>query len=158
MTYAPHRTTLATPIGTIILMGDDAMLTSVTIDPQAEPATAGTALPADSPVMRAATQLRDYFGGARRDFDLPLQPLRSIRGEALRAAIASVPYGQTISYGALARLCDSGPRAMGQACRRNPFPIIIPCHRITSSAGPDYYSGGDGVRTKIWLNEFERRG
>jgi methylated-DNA-[protein]-cysteine S-methyltransferase len=74
----------------------------------------------------------------------------------LRAGIAGVPYGETLTYGALARLIDSAPRAVGQACKRNPFPIIIPCHRVTSASGPEHYSGGAGISTKAWLLDFEQ--
>lgn len=155
MTYAPQAMTLATPIGTILLQGNETELTGVTIGVDAG-VQSGDDLPTDSPVMRAAEQLREYFAGQRQDFDLPLARLKSARGQALRAAIASLPYGHTMTYGALAKLHDSGPRAVGQACRRNPFPVIIPCHRVTSSAGPEYYSGGSGVDTKAWLNAFER--
>ena len=105
----------------------------------------------------ASAQLAEYFAGKRRDFDLPLQPARSDRGTALRLGIAAIGYGETASYGALAKALDSGPRAVGQACRRNPFPIVIPCHRVTSASGPEHYSGGDGVATKSWLLAFERR-
>jgi methylated-DNA-[protein]-cysteine S-methyltransferase len=45
---------------------------------------------------------------------------------------------------------------VGQACRRNPFPIIIPCHRVTSTSGREFYSGGEGPRTKAWLIAFEK--
>ena len=60
-----------------------------------------------------------------------------------------------MTYGELAANCGSVARAVGGACKSNPFPIIIPCHRVTSAAGPEYYSGGDGPRTKTWLLDFE---
>ena len=97
-----------------------------------------------------------YFAQKLQDFDLPLRPLVSKRGEVLRGGIASVPYGETLTYGSLAVQLDSAPRAVGQACKRNPFPIIIPCHRVTSTAGPEYYSGGAGASTKSWLIDFEK--
>lgn len=157
MTYAPHITTLATPIGSIIITGDDKALHSIRISSDEDDAVVSTG-PASSPVMKAAAQLRSYFDGALRAFDLPLIPLKSPRGEALRDAIASVPYGETITYGALAAAHDSGARAVGGACRRNPYPIVIPCHRVTSSHGsPEHYSGGDGPRTKAWLITHEAR-
>jgi methylated-DNA-[protein]-cysteine S-methyltransferase len=103
----------------------------------------------------AARQMRDWFAGKRRAFDLPLAPLASDEGARLRAGIAEIPYGETLTYGALGERVGSVARAVGQACKTNPFPIIIPCHRVTSSAGPEYYSGGDGPRTKTWLLDFE---
>jgi methylated-DNA-[protein]-cysteine S-methyltransferase len=157
MTYAPHMTTLATPIGSIIITGDTRAVHSIRIGPEADDAVVCIA-PADSPVMLAASQMRSYFDGVLHEFDLPLAPLPSARGEALRAAIASIPYAETMSYGALAKAHDSGARAVGGACRRNPLPIIIPCHRVTSSNGaPEHYSAGDGPDTKAWLLAHERR-
>ena len=73
----------------------------------------------------------------------------------LRDAIRAIPYGAQRSYGAVARTIDSGPRAIGQACRRNPMPIVIPCHRVTATGGIGFYSGGKGVETKIWLLQHE---
>jgi methylated-DNA-[protein]-cysteine S-methyltransferase len=80
----------------------------------------------------AAAQLADYFAGRRTDFDLPLAPTRSRRGDELRAAIRGIGYGSTLSYGMLARIAQSGPRANGQACARNPLPFIVPCHRVVA--------------------------
>lgn len=165
MTYAPHMTTLATPIGAVIITGDANAVHSVRISADGdEPALSiGAAKtpaepPANSPTMVAARQISEYFDGTRRAFDLPLVPLPTERGEYLRAAISSIPYGSTATYGALARAHESGARAVGGACRRNPYPIIIPCHRVTSSNGAaENYSGGNGARTKLHLIAHEAR-
>lgn len=156
MAYALHHATLQTPVGMILLEGDERALSAVHILSDGEATPAATA-PSNSPVMIAARQLLEYFAGTRQRFDVPLAPLASPRGEALRHGMAAIPYGHSMSYGALAKLLDSAPRAVGQACRRNPFPIIIPCHRVHSSAGPEYYSGGNGITTKAWLVDFEHR-
>lgn len=154
MTYAPRSTRVATPVGTVEIEAEGATLSGIRIVPTM---AADAAPPADPLLAMASAQLAEYFAGKRRDFDLPLQPARSDRGTALRLGIAAIGYGETASYGALAKALDSGPRAVGQACRRNPFPIVIPCHRVTSASGPEHYSGGDGVATKSWLLAFERR-
>jgi methylated-DNA-[protein]-cysteine S-methyltransferase len=73
----------------------------------------------------------------------------------LRAAICTIPHGQTARYGALAAQIGSGARAVGQACARNPIPVIIPCHRVLASNGLGNYSGGGGIRTKQWLLAHE---
>lgn len=154
MPYAPVSAKIATPIGMVVIAAENETLLSVRIISEISAEQHDTG----SPVLdRAVTQMRAYFAGQRRDFDLPLMPLASVRGTALRAGIISVGYGQTLTYGALAHKIDSGPRAVGQACRRNPFPIVVPCHRITSAgSAPENYSGGDGITTKAWLNAFER--
>jgi methylated-DNA-[protein]-cysteine S-methyltransferase len=144
---------ILTPIGVVELVADSEMLVSVRIDP------AGTTECHDvsNPILDDATsQMRAYFAGTRKSFDLPLHSLPTERGQALRAGIASIPYGETLTYGALAKKHASAPRAVGQACKRNPFPIIIPCHRVTSATGPENYSGGAGVETKAWLLDFEQ--
>ncbi|MBU6207207.1 MAG: methylated-DNA--[protein]-cysteine S-methyltransferase, partial [Alphaproteobacteria bacterium] len=111
--------------------------------------------PKEGALLEAVAQIEAYFAGERISFDLSLRPAQSPRGAALRDGIIAVPYGSTATYGEVARRTDSGPRAVGQACRMNPFPIIVPCHRIVSASGPEHYSGADGIKTKAWLNAHE---
>ena len=132
---------LDTPVGQIVLEGDGDVLI-------------GLRLPNDpghgrrdeeSPILKeAATQLQEYFAGARTEFDLPMEldgtPFqREVWGELSR-----IPYGETISYGELARRVGrpKGPRAVGQANGRNPIAIIVPCHRVLASNGIGGYGGG----------------
>ena len=69
-----------------------------------------------------------------------------------------IGYGRTVSYGALATSARSSARAIGQACARNPFPIIIPCHRVLNASGSlGANSAGQGPETKRWLLDFEQR-
>ena len=145
---------IATPIGIVTLSADDVLLTGVQIDPTDN---GPTHIPAGHALLEAAAvQLQDWFIGKRKHFDLPLTPLTTPRGEALRCAIAAIGYGETITYGTLATRIGLAARAVGQACQRNPFPIIIPCHRVTSAGNREFYSGGDGPRTKAWLIAFEQ--
>lgn len=115
------------------------------------------ARPSAAAVRDAAEQLEEYFAGERRAFDLSLAPLASPRGPAMRDAIAAIGYGETRSYGEVAAAIGSSARAIGQACRNNALPIVIPCHRVLVAAGPDNYSAGDGLPTKTWLLAHERR-
>ncbi|MBW8270462.1 methylated-DNA--[protein]-cysteine S-methyltransferase [Caldovatus aquaticus] len=115
---------------------------------------------APTPLLRrAAAQLQDYFDGLRTGFDLPLSPAG---GTPFRrrvwAALRAIPPGETRSYAALARQLGSAPRAVGQACGANPIPILIPCHRVVAADGSlGGYSGGDGLATKRFLLDLERR-
>ncbi len=145
---------IATPIGLVVLTATDAVLISVRIDP----VNIGPShIPAGHRLLEtAAAQIQDWFAGKRKGFDLPLTPLNTQRGEALRTGIAAIEYGHTLTYGELAERIGSAARAAGQACRRNPFPIIIPCHRVTSAGIQEFYSGGEGQRTKAWLIAFEQ--
>lgn len=152
MDYALQTARLATPIGDVEIDGNDAHVTATRIVAHSDAPATG----ASGAVALAQAQLAEYFAGKRRDFDLPLAPAASSRGIALRRAIASVGYGETATYGQLARIHGSGNQAMGQACARNPFPIIIPCHRVISANGArENYSAGDGVTTKAWLIAHE---
>ncbi len=145
------------PLGPIRLAAADDWLTGARIGRERSSAPLGTRSGETTHDLLAAAldQIEAWFAGTRQIFDLPLAPLDSLEGETLRAGIASIPFGETMTYGALAARTGSVARAVGQACKINPFPIIIPCHRVVSTAGPEYYSGGDGPRTKTWLLDFE---
>ena len=154
------KTITASPIGPLLIEEDGARLIAISIlgSDARVPAANGTPVPG-SLATETIRQLGRYFDDADARFDLPLAPAASERGEALRQAIAAIAAGDTLSYGALARIAGSGPRAIGQACARNPFPIVIPCHRVVGSGGTiGHYSGGGGITTKIWLLDHERRG
>jgi methylated-DNA-[protein]-cysteine S-methyltransferase len=151
--YARDHALIATPMGPVRIDGTDRTLTSIRICAEG-PATRGAA----TAVRAAVEQLEQWLAGERQDFDLPLEPAATPRGQVLRAALVAVPYGETLSYGAFARRMESSPRAIGQLCARNPFPIVVPCHRILGSGGAlGHYSGGEGPRTKTWLLDHERR-
>jgi methylated-DNA-[protein]-cysteine S-methyltransferase len=141
------------PLGAITIRADDRHLLGVSL-PRGTEDRAKDA-PSHPVLAEAAAQISAWFGGQLQDFDLPLAPLESDEGERLRAGIASIPYGETLTYGALGDRVGSIARAVGQACKTNPYPLIIPCHRVVSASGPEYYSGGGGPRTKSWLLDFE---
>ena len=111
----------------------------------------------ETPLLReAARQLEAYFDGALTRFDLPLDPHGTVFQKKLWRALETIPYGQTLTYGEMASQIDSGPRAIGGACGRNPIPIIIPCHRVLGSGGKmGGYSGHDGTDTKEFLLRLE---
>jgi methylated-DNA-[protein]-cysteine S-methyltransferase len=147
--YARDHAIIATPIGFVRIEGDES-IGRITI------ARDGAATRASGESLRAAAdQLEAYFAGELLTFDLPLAPLRSPRGEVLRAAIVAVVAGKTASYGEVATRIGSSARAIGQACRNNPSPIVVPCHRIVGGTG--HYSAGEGIATKNWLLDHERR-
>lgn len=153
-------TLLRSPMGPILIQADDQVLHGIRIlsGEEAVP-TAAAERPTTGPAAEAIRQLRAYFDDGHADFDLPLAPAASPRGAALRAAIVAIQAGNTLSYGALARIAASSPRAIGQACARNPFPIVVPCHRVVGSGGAiGHYSAGRGIITKTWLLDHERRG
>ena len=103
----------------------------------------------------AIAQLRAYFSGDLKQFDLPLLPGTTPDAQAARDVMMAIPYGATATYGELAARTGSSPRAFGQACGANPLPIIVPCHRVVGADGFGHYSGGDGPATKHWLLAHE---
>ena len=105
---------------------------------------------------RAAAQLREYFLGERRRFDLPLAPQGTAFQQRVWQALYAIPFGETRSYGELARELGSAARAVGGACGANPIPIIIPCHRVLAAKGRlGGFSGGDGLSSKRQLLAHE---
>ena len=107
-------------------------------------------------LTRSVRQLDAYFEGELKSFDLPLAPHGTVFQRKLWKALEAIPYGETVTYGQLGAQIDSGPRAIGGACGRNPIPIIIPCHRVLGSGGRmGGYSGLDGPDTKQFLLSLE---
>jgi methylated-DNA-[protein]-cysteine S-methyltransferase len=107
----------------------------------------------------AADQLRAYFAGTLTDFTLPVE----MRGgsdfeRAVWGQIAQIPYGEMLTYGAIATaLGDPGAaRAVGTACNHNPVPVIVPCHRVVGAGGKLTGFGG-GLPRKRQLLELEAR-
>ncbi|WP_156680586.1 methylated-DNA--[protein]-cysteine S-methyltransferase [Sphingomonas profundi] len=144
---------LPSPIGNISLAGDGTVLTAIRIGADGMPDE-----DCDDPLLREArAQLAAWFDGRLTAFDLPLAASSTPRGPAHRAAIMAIGHGETASYGSIARAIGSSPRAVGQACRANPFPILVPCHRVLGAGRSiGHYSAGSGVETKRWLLDHER--
>jgi methylated-DNA-[protein]-cysteine S-methyltransferase len=145
------------PIGGVGVAVDAGGVCAVSFGAEAAPGDGGRARP---PVLvEAERQLRGYFAGERTEFDLPMAVPRGSEFErAVWAAIAAIPYGETRSYGEIARAVGEpgGAQAVGTACNRNPVPIIVPCHRIIGADGKLVGFGG-GLHRKRWLLQLEAR-
>jgi methylated-DNA-[protein]-cysteine S-methyltransferase len=101
-------------------------------------------------------QLDAYFAGKLRQFDLPMHPEGTDFRRRLWRAMTDIPYGETRTYGDLARVAGGSPRAVGGACGANPLPILIPCHRVLAAGGRfGGYSGAGGLATKRVLLDIE---
>ncbi len=110
----------------------------------------------ETPVLAdAKEQLGAYFDGTRQDFDLPLAPKGSAFQLDFLAALSAIPFGETRTYGDLAKDLGVPPQAVGQACGANPIPIIIPCHRVLAADSLGGFSGAGGVEAKVWLLKHE---
>jgi len=125
------------PAGSLGLTVEGRALTRVFFDSTGSQGSPdGTAEPGEI-FQRAFRQLEEYFAGRRRGFQLPLAPAGTAFQRRVWSALRDIPYGQTMSYGALAARAGSPRafRAVGQACGRNPLAIIIPCHRAVGWDG-----------------------
>ena len=110
-------------------------------------------------LRRVRSALREYFSAA----DTPINIKIDLQGTEFQkkvwAILKSIPAGQTRTYGDIARQLNSSPRAVGNACRRNPVPIFVPCHRVISAHGTGGFMGstsGQPMVIKHWLLEHER--
>ncbi len=118
-----------------------------------EPVEARTPL-----ASRVAEQLAAYFGDSACGFDLPIELKGTPFQQRVWSALRAIPVGKRVTYGALAKELGSSPRAIGNACRTNPLPIIVPCHRVVAASGLGGYAGriaGRNMRIKRWLLAHE---
>lgn len=111
-----------------------------------------------SPLQRRIKkQIENYFRSPG-DFDLPLQVKGTEFQKKVWRIMQKIPPGRTLQYGEVAERLHSSPRAVGNACRANPIPLIIPCHRIVAKSGLGGFSGkstGVTVERKRWLLQHE---
>ncbi|NMG15577.1 methylated-DNA--[protein]-cysteine S-methyltransferase [Aromatoleum bremense] len=117
------------------------------------------AIPPDCALAeRAATQIYAWLEDPDRPFDLPLATRGTLFQRRVWDAIAAIPRGETRQYAHLSDALGSAARAVGQACRANPFPLVIPCHRVVSATGIGGFAGASGgylIDAKHWLLAFE---
>ena len=144
-----HGYLISSPLGDIALRAEDDVLTGVFfVGQKYYPAL--TLMPNDPSVPRvirqAEEQLAEFFQGERKTFDVPLRPRGTPFQEQVWRELARIPYGEVVSYGAMARNMGLSPghsRAVGMANGRNPICIILPCHRVIGASGDlTGYAGG----------------
>ena len=140
-----------TPIGTLGLVATEVGLSRVRWSAKGLPAASCAALD------DAAAQLEAYFAGELTAFDLPLDLDGTEFQRRCWLALATIPYGQTVSYGEQSRRIGLGPdsaRAVGAANGQNPLPLVLPCHRVIGADGSLTGFGG-GLHIKRFLLEHE---
>ena len=114
--------------------------------------------PKNALAARAGTQLDAYLVNPKAHFVLPLKPAGTPFQRNVWQAITTISPGTTLSYGEIARNLQSAPRAVGQACGRNPYPVVVPCHRVIGAGGLGGFANArDGylLDTKHWLLAHE---
>jgi len=162
---SPHAAVLLAPTFSLGIRCDaDAVIEIEFLDPCA-------AVEANTPLAsETVRQLRCWLEDADFVFDLPLAPAGTEFQRRVWHQIARIPRGETRSYGEIACTLDSAPRAVGGACGANPFPVIIPCHRVIGARGENDTSGAKGglggfararggflLDVKRWLLQHESR-
>ena len=161
MTPSPMKvltTFVDSPVGPLFLAADEDGLRAIEFhDNRHSVKRDGAWREGDNAVLRnAAKQLDEYFAGKRRDFDLPLSPHGTEFQRGVWKTLATIPYGETISYAQLAQRVGkpNASRAVGAANGRNPLPIVLPCHRVIGADGSLTGFGG-GLPTKQFLLKLE---
>lgn len=123
------------------------------------PASIPQQAPRSALAGRVARQVRAYLKDPDKRFDLPLAERGTAFQQRVWRAVAALRSGETATYGAIARTIASGPRAVGQACGANWFPLVIPCHRVLASGGIGGFSQHDDdgfhLGVKRWLLAHE---
>ena len=143
-----------TLLGTMAVGEEDGHITRVYLPNSPMPRL----MPHKTPLLeRAEGQIREYFDGRRQEFDLPLTFVGTDFQKKVWQALTEIPYGKTVTYGALAERigCPGGARAVGAANHCNPLPILVPCHRVVGAGGNlTGYAGG--MEMKKFLLELEQ--
>ena len=137
-----------TPFGPLCITEEDGAITSVTWHGRDDGQ-------ASALLREAARQLTAYVAGELTRFDLPLNPAGGPLQQAVMREMLAIPFGETRSYGDIARALGVAAQPIGQACGANPIPVIIPCHRVTGTHGIGGFSGMGGVETKVALLRHE---
>jgi methylated-DNA-[protein]-cysteine S-methyltransferase len=140
------------------MVGADGALVRVAMSPPAalDPEVLGER--SDEEFTDAARQLAEYFAGDRTTFDLPLRPVGSDFELAVWHQLTLIPYGETRSYGHVAKAVGEpgGAQAVGAANGRNPLAVVVPCHRVIGADGSLIGFGG-GLPRKRFLLDLEQR-
>jgi methylated-DNA-[protein]-cysteine S-methyltransferase len=150
------------PIGPLTLVAESGQITGLYMDAQNHrPGDETFGFPGDpqaEPFASAAEQLTAYFAGELTSFDLPLAPAGTPFQRRVWAALQTIPFGQTRSYGDLARQIgsESASRAVGLANGKNPIALVIPCHRVIGADGSLTGYGG-GLDRKQFLLDLEAK-
>lgn len=155
MTAADYAAVTASPVGVLgIRMVEQAL---AGIDILSEGVAERCAECTSTKAVVAA--LKRYFGDPHAGFGVPLRLAGSAFQQQVWALLRTIPVGCTVTYATLARRVPSSARAIGQACRANPVPIIVPCHRVVAATGLGGFMGGSAsyLHVKRWLIQHEAK-
>ena len=154
MTETKYQAVVAAPGFALgVQCGDDEVTAIDFIEPRPEQA------PSTPLAAEATRQLHAYLADPNFAFNLPLRPAGTTFQRRVWAEIATIPSGETHTYGQLAKSLKNAPRAVGQACGANPYPVVVPCHRVVATGsglgGFARERGGFLLDVKRWLLQHE---
>lgn len=148
---------LDTPFGLVGVRTEGEVLAEIVYLPR----SAGALAPANALAERACAQIEKYIADPGYRFKLPLKQVGTAFQRRVWEQLAAIPCGETRRYGDIARVLKSAPRAVGQACGTNYFPLVIPCHRVVAANGLGGFahtSSGYLLEVKRWLLLHEQAG
>ena len=152
MTESLQTTCVVSPFGLVTVLHKGMTLRRVSIDVvETSAKTTGS--------QQIIDQFEAYFSDASHVFGFVLETGGTHHQTRVWKALNDIPVGGVLTYGQLAKKLRSGPRAVARACRANPLPIVVPCHRVVSANGPGGYMGttsGPAMAIKHWLLRHER--
>jgi methylated-DNA-[protein]-cysteine S-methyltransferase len=151
---APYDAVVATPFGRVGVRTRSGVITEIVYLPPGTPERS----PTTPLAARACVEIERYVSDSNYRPELPLAPAGTPFQQRVWRAISAIPPGEARTYGDLARALQSSPRAVGQACGSNPYPLVVPCHRVTSASGLGGFahsSGGFLIAIKRWLLSHE---
>jgi methylated-DNA-[protein]-cysteine S-methyltransferase len=149
-------TSFDSPIGELLLLGDGHALHGLYMQDGRKPVRIAPRWKrSEAPFTEVRAQLREYFAGERTTFDMPLAMDGAQFERRVWRALRDIPYGETVSYGEIARRVGqpAAARAVGLANGRNPIAVIVPCHRVIGASGALTGYGG-GLERKRLLREL----
>ena len=146
---------MRTPFAVLGLASDGRAITRLAYLPSGERAQA----PTDGVSERALREIERYLGDPAFRFTVPLAPAGTAFQQRVWTALSAIPPGESRTYGEVARMVRSAPRAVGQACGANRIALIVPCHRVVGAMGSMggfmNASSGDPIAIKRWLLRHE---
>jgi len=153
------HTVVPSPIGPLTVVAEDGALVRLAMSPPGRFVDAEIGERSEDGFDEVVVQLGEYFAGERTAFDLPLRPVGSDFELAVWEQLTLIPYGETRSYGSVAKAVGEpgGAQAVGAANGRNPLAIVVPCHRVIGADGSLVGFGG-GLPRKRFLLDLEQRG
>jgi methylated-DNA-[protein]-cysteine S-methyltransferase len=151
-------TTMESPFGDIAITSHGGLITGLYTPENTHYAAAKNAVNDPAPFEQVVQQLKEYFAGKRRRFDVPLALAGTEFQKRVWGALQTIAFGETKSYGQLAAALGdpNASRAVGTANSKNPVAIIVPCHRVIGANG-DLVGYNGGVEVKKWLLNHESK-